>query len=76
MVSAANAAEKPGLIKEDLYMLTWLADNASTIIVCAVLVVIVFLIIKSMRKNKKQGKSSCGCGCANCAMSGMCHGKK
>ena len=24
-------------------------------------------------KDKKAGKSSCGCNCANCAMAGKCH---
>jgi hypothetical protein len=29
-----------------------------------------------MVKNKKQGKSSCGCGCSSCGMKDSCHGKK
>lgn len=57
-------------------MFSWLADNISTVIVCAVLVLTVALIVKSMIKNKKQGKSSCGCGCSSCAMSDMCRSKK
>jgi hypothetical protein len=24
---------------------------------------------------KKKGKTTCGCGCANCAMNGTCHKK-
>lgn len=54
-------------------MLTWLAGNIGTIIVCAVLIVIVALIVANMIRNKKKGKSSCGCGCSNCPMSGSCH---
>lgn len=38
----------------------------STVIVALVLASIVFLIIKKMVKNKKEGKSSCGCNCENC----------
>jgi hypothetical protein len=29
-----------------------------------------------MIRDKKAGKSSCGCGCANCAMAGKCHSGK
>ena len=45
-------------------MLAWLSKNIATIIICLVLAVIVTLIIFSLVKNKKKGKSSCGCNCA------------
>ena len=54
-------------------MLAWLSKNIATIIICLVLTVIVALIIFSLVKNKKKGKSSCGCNCAHCAMAGSCH---
>ncbi len=57
-------------------MLAWLTENIATIIICAVLLAVVSAIIVSMIKNKKKGKSSCGCGCANCPMSGSCNPKK
>ena len=57
-------------------MLAWLTENIATIIICAVLIAVVSAIIVSMIKNKKKGKSSCGCGCADCPMSGSCHTKK
>ena len=50
--------------------------TVGTVIVSAVLVVIVGLIISRQIKNKKEGKSSCYCGCSGCAMSDVCHGKK
>ncbi len=53
--------------------MTWLGENIGTIIVIAVLVLIVGLIIRGMIKNKKSGKSSCGCGCSECAMKDKCH---
>ena len=56
--------------------MTWLLNNISSIIVFAVLVAIIALITAHMIKNKKQGKTSCGCGCADCAMKGTCHSKK
>ena len=43
-----------------------------TLIVVVVLVIVVALIIRSMIKDKKSGKSlQCGCDCKNC--SGHCH---
>lgn len=56
-------------------MLTWLIENMATIIISAVLVLVVAAILVSMVRGKKKGKSSCGGGCAGCAMSGACHSK-
>ena len=47
-----------------------------TVLICAVLVLIVGAILYSLIRNRKKGKSSCGCGCSSCPMGGMCHGKK
>ena len=54
-------------------MLTWLMENMATIIISAVLVLVVAAILVSMVRGKRKGKSSCGCGCAGCAMNGACH---
>ena len=54
-------------------MLAWISDNIATVIICAVLVIIVAAIIIGMVRDKKKGKSSCGCGCSSCPMSGSCH---
>lgn len=54
-------------------MLNWIAENLATILICAILILIVFLIIRYLLRQKKAGKSSCGCGCVNCAMHGQCH---
>ncbi|MCD8390874.1 MAG: FeoB-associated Cys-rich membrane protein [Firmicutes bacterium] len=45
-----------------------------TILVVFALAAVVTLIIRAMIRDKKRGKSSCGCGCANCQSAGMCHG--
>ncbi len=45
----------------------------ATIIICVILAAIVFFIIRSMVKDKKQGKSSCGGNCGACPMGGCCH---
>lgn len=57
-------------------MLTWIMENMATIIISAVLIVVVAVVIASMVRGKRRGKSSCGCGCAGCAMNGTCHSAK
>lgn len=54
-------------------MLQWISSNIGNIILCVLLLTAVVLIIRSLVRQKKQGKSSCGCNCAHCAMSGSCH---
>ena len=54
-------------------MLAWIAQNLGTILISAVLLVIVIAIVRYLIRQKKQGKSSCGCNCAHCAMHGQCH---
>ncbi len=54
-------------------MWNWLQNYAGTIAVLAVLAVLFGLLIAHLVKNKKQGRSSCGC-CSECAMRGQCHG--
>ena len=51
----------------------WLANNLGTILVVLVLAAAVLAIVRSLIRNKKKGKSSCGCNCAHCAMAGTCH---
>ena len=54
-------------------MLTWLSQNIGTIVVIAVLAVIFGLMIFSLIRDKKAGKTSCGGGCAGCANACYCH---
>ena len=54
-------------------MLRGIAENAGTIVVSLALVGIVIWIVARMRRDKKQGKSSCGCNCGSCPMAGSCH---
>lgn len=44
-----------------------------TFVVATILVVAVGAVIYHMVKNKKSGKSSCGCGCSGCASREICH---
>lgn len=54
-------------------MLQWLLENYGTILVSLVLIGLVIAITIYLTRQKKQGKSSCGAGCAHCAMAGQCH---
>lgn len=47
-----------------------------TIIVGAAVAAIIAAVVIKLVKDRKKGKSSCGCGCANCAMAGKCHNRK
>lgn len=57
-------------------MFAWIAENIATIVICAVLVLMVTAIIASIVRDKKKGRSSCGCKCGSCPMAGSCHSKK
>ena len=54
-------------------MFQWIGENAGTIIVSIVLIALVTGIVIRLRKDKKQGKSSCGGNCGCCPMGGACH---
>ncbi|MBQ3041142.1 MAG: FeoB-associated Cys-rich membrane protein [Clostridia bacterium] len=47
-----------------------------TIIAIVVILAIVLAIVIKMIINKKQGKTTCSCGCGGCAMKDMCHSSK
>lgn len=47
-----------------------------TIIISIVLGMVVVSIIIKMFKDKKKGKTSCGCSCSNCPSAGICHPEK
>ena len=51
----------------------WLAQNWGTLLVGGVLALVIVAIALRLIRNKKEGKSSCGCGCEGCAMRDRCH---
>ena len=55
-------------------MLSWIAANLANIVIVLVLLLVVAGIIAKLIRDKKKGRSSCGCGCEHCAMRGECHG--
>ncbi|MCI6616264.1 FeoB-associated Cys-rich membrane protein [Ruminococcus sp.] len=57
-------------------MIAWIYQNLATIIISLIIVAVVAAIIISTVRNRKKGKSYCGCGCSNCPMSGSCHSQK
>lgn len=50
--------------------------NTGTIITGIILFSIILLILLKLIKDKKSGKSSCGCGCEHCANASHCHASK
>lgn len=57
-------------------MINFIIDNLGTIIVSAILASAVVLAIRKLYKDKKAGKSACGCKCAGCPNASMCHNGK
>ena len=51
----------------------FITANIGTIVVGLIVAAIIAIVIYGMIKDKKNGKTTCGCGCANCAMKGTCH---
>lgn len=51
--------------------MSFLLENLATIIISLVIIALIALIIIKMIKDKRSGKSSCGCGCEHCNMA--CH---
>ncbi|MBO7708976.1 MAG: FeoB-associated Cys-rich membrane protein [Lachnospiraceae bacterium] len=57
-------------------MLNVLMNNAGTILVSLILIGVVILITAGFYKDRKKGRSCCGCNCGCCPMSGTCHKNK
>lgn len=49
-------------------MLTWLSANLVNIVILAVLALVVGLVIRSMLRDRKAGKSACGGNCQSCGV--------
>ena len=59
-------------------MTAWLVENLGTILISIALIALVTVIIRTMIRDKKMGKSTCGGSCASCKMCAACRqaGKK
>lgn len=51
----------------------WLSENRGTILVALALLCMVAAIVRRLIRDRSQGRSACGCGCAGCPMRGACH---
>lgn len=56
-------------------MFDYIKNNLSTIIVGAIVAAGIFSIAFKIYKDKRNGKSSCGSGCAGCPSGGICNTK-
>ena len=54
-------------------MLAWLQQNAGTIVVGLLVATLIVALVWKMIRDKRHGKSSCGCGCEGCALRDKCH---
>ena len=54
-------------------MIAWLTENAATLAVVLVLALVVALVVRKLVLDRRAGRTSCGCGCANCPSQGICH---
>ncbi len=55
-------------------MFAWLSANLINIVLIAVIMLIVGLLIRSMIRDRKAGKRSCGGNCAGCGACSTCSG--
>ena len=54
-------------------MLSFLSQYGYTILIIIALIALFGLLLWSLLREKKAGKSSCCGGCSGCAMAGRCH---
>lgn len=54
-------------------MTAWFAANWSTLVIGAALLAVVAAVVIHLVRARRQGKSSCSCGCSGCPMSDRCH---
>lgn len=47
-------------------MIAWICENAGTIVISTGMLAVIGLILRSLIRDKKAGKSSCGGNCAHC----------
>lgn len=57
-------------------MIQILRENWGTVLVLAVLLAAAVMAARRMYKNKRNGKSGCGCGCSVCPSKGTCRKDK
>lgn len=48
-------------------MIPWITENLASIVLLLVVAAIIFFLVRSKLKERKQGSCGCGCGCAGCS---------
>ena len=66
-------APAPG---KEASMAEWISANWATIAALVFVAALIGIAVFSMIRNKRKGRTSCGCGCSACPMAGECGGKK
>ena len=56
-------------------MFSWIAENAGTLLISLALIGLAAAVVWRLRKDRKKGKSACGCNCGCCPMAAACHRK-
>ena len=56
-------------------MLSVFSENIGSIAILLALALIIGFVAFKVIRDKKRGKSSCGCGCGSCPMKDKCHPK-
>jgi len=56
-----------------MIVLDWITQNLSTLLIALGVLCVCVAIVLKMIRDKKNGKSSCSCGCSGCAMKDSCH---
>ena len=52
----------------------WITENIGTIVIALALAALVVCVVRSLVRDRRQGKSSCGGNCGHCPMGGACRG--
>lgn len=56
-------------------MIAFLTENLWTIVIGGILGILLLMVTLKVIKDKKDHKSSCGCGCKDCPSAEICHKK-
>ncbi|MGN0455902.1 MAG: FeoB-associated Cys-rich membrane protein [Acutalibacteraceae bacterium] len=57
-------------------MLNLILNNLGTVIISLAVLAVLALIVFKLAKDRKKGKSNCGCNCRCCPSAGCCHKEK